>query len=176
TLSREKLSFRATLVKHHIDVKVARIPRIEKQISSKILEVCRESVTQKVQRRTQRRSPTLVPTSIASSMTAAIPSPTRDPVSTTPGAALATVTVIYLHFDFGWVLLEKGSIVCYLQVSLLSLNFQSMRERKVAELEVVSVCLTIGRDVDHRSTISGVLNHLDQKLAGPQDFFKGDRL
>src|SRR5215208_191237 len=105
-------------------------------------------VAQEIERAAQRAAPALVPPFLGVRMTTAIAVPAADAVRAAPRSALAAGPRLDLDLHPRRVRLEESSVVRERDASGRRLDGGRMCERELAEAEVVTVALAVGRDVN----------------------------
>src|SRR6185369_15493469 len=122
-------------------------PRIAQQPTRRVFKLSRRIIAQKLQRCSQRLAPLLIPAWLTTSVTPTVSRPTRNTVHATPRTSFTVRSVINLNGQIGRMMIEILRIVRDPETRSLRFNPQRMRQTEIAKLEVVSVSLTISRDV-----------------------------
>ena len=128
-------------VEHHLNVAVARLPRITQILCAQRFKKRIDSVAQPIQRLPQRAPPLLVPTR-SSAIAAAVAPPALHPVHATPGGILMD-----LHFMRGRTFLQKFAIVGDLGLLARFNQLQRIGKRHLAVLMMVPIGFAVGGDM-----------------------------
>src|SRR5438105_1274284 len=155
---------------------VARVPRLAQQSAASRLELRREIVSKEVERGAQGCAPALVPSFGRCGMAAAVARPAPQAVRATPSRARGVRPLFDLNFKSRLVLREERAVVRHAKAHALGLGFERVGDAAVAEAEVVTVTLAVGRDVDYLSAGArgGAHARADERVARREQALEGD--
>src|SRR5262245_53579626 len=92
----------------------------------------------------------------------------------TPRRSLAQRAIVDLYFELRSMTVQIFPIVCDPKPGLFSLDLQSMGQANIAKLEMVSIGLTVGGNVNQFSGLPHPDEAIDEALARTQGALKRD--